>query len=172
MKLLKSWWFWLIIVLLILGVLATIYFIRFYKNLKFEFKPGGDLGKLLSVLENFQTSRSTDRVGIYLDIPYKAIIDNANNVGINLKDLFANISYNGETVLRTKAESSVLNDISIPANVTGFEINDNIEVLINENSIKLIRELMRKSKPEVSINLRAKSLGIPINQTFKQQLEY
>lgn len=176
MKIFKKWWFWLIVILLLIAGGIYLYISRLAKNLEFTFKPGGNLGNLLTLLEGSTTRTAngfqTQGFGGYLDMPYKTIIDNANNVGINLKDVFAKVSYNGESVLETKPDSAVLENINIPANAKMFEVNDTIRVLLNGNTIQLIRELIKKSKPTVDITVRGKSLGFPINKTFKQQLEY
>lgn len=170
----KKWWFWLLLIISILVIIGYMYFIKFYKNLKFNFKLGGNLGNILSALENANTpNANTQRgLGIYIDVPYKTIIDNANKVGINLKDVFAKVSYLGEDVLQTKPDSPVLRDVNIPANAKMFEINDTIQVLINPNTIKLIKALINKAKPQVDITLRGKALGFPVDRTFKQELEY
>lgn len=161
-----------VVIAAIVGV--SFAFRNFYNNLNFDFKPTGNLGNLLSSLISAQQPNNQNQrgAGIYLDIPAKTIIDNANKIGINIKDLFASIKYNNEVVLRTKSDSAVLEDLTIPANTQNLEIIDTIEILINPSSVKLITELIAKNKPEVEITVRGRSLGLPVKKTFKHALEY
>lgn len=162
----KEYWIIGIVSALIITSVAGLYY--FFKNLTFKPSLNLNISNLSGLLSTLQSSRPTG-IGLYLDVPMKLLIDNANIVGINLKDFFANIKYNGDTILRTKPESTVLEDINIPANVRDFQINDTIEILINANSIKFISELIKKNKILTEITIKGKSLGFPLRKTFTQE---
>lgn len=165
-KLLNKWWFWLILILLIIGGVLLYNYLKFFKNLKFQFKLGGNLGNILSGLQ------SARGFGFHVDAPIKTVIDNLNKVGIDLTDVFFKVSYDGEDVLRTKPESAVLSSVKIPANTTGFEINDVVEIIVNPSSIKLIGELIKNQKANVLITLRSKVFGIASERKFPHSLDF
>lgn len=164
--------YWIIGIVSAVVITSAIGLYFYFKDFfsKLTFKPGLNLSfsNLSGLLSTLQSARTTG-VGVYLDVPMKLLVDNANKVGVNLQDFFANIKYNGETILRTKPESVVLEDVNIPANVRDFQINDTVEILINANAIKFISELLKNNKPLTEITLRGKSLGFPLRKTFTKE---
>lgn len=176
-----------VVVLVTAAALGAWYYFGniFFKeeNFKIKFKPNAGnslsdlLGMMISADNNSQQARSStgespEGIGLYVDFPLKATIDNLNKVGINIQDLFLKVAYQGESFLETKPDSAALENVSIPANTKGIQLADTVKILVNTKTIQLVRELIRGNKPEVDISVQGKSLGIKTKQTFKYPLDF
>lgn len=147
------------------------------KDVKLDFSVGQGFANLLSTVENRYASRGTEKgAGIYLDVPVTTKATNNTERPINLNNLRGNLSFEGETILQTKSDSTALNNIQAGAKSTSQPVTDMFQVLINKGTIKFLKEFITGKKPKMKYDFRAKIQGKDyqftdstiINQTQQQ----
>lgn len=155
----KYWWVILVIIILIIG--GILLWRRFGSKIDFDFNLG-KIGNILGEVERRQAnppSANERGAGIYLTIPVDTIVKNNNRGSFNMKDAKVNLSYLGETILRTPPDG-----MGITAKVGGKgtePVPQTMEVLINNNTIKFIKEFIQGRKPKIDYLIRTKLFGVP-----------
>lgn len=165
----KYWWVILVIIILIIG--GIMLWKRFGSMIDFDFNLGG-IGNLLGDVERRHanpTSANERGAGIYLTLPVDTIVKNNNRGSFNLKDAKVNLSYLGETILRTPPDGA-----GITAKVAGKEaepVPQTMEVLINNNTIKFIKAFIRGEKPKIDYLIKTKLFGVPYSFSDSKLIE-
>lgn len=157
----KYWYIWVIAVLGILGAAYAIFYRR--KPLEFDFNLGGDLNTLLGLVMR-TAQRSDTRFGAYIDVPLKTNVANSNRKKTVLENIAGNISFNGENIIQTKPGSASLKQVDVEGKGTAT-ISDVVQLMINDNTIKMIQDLIKGNKPTVSYTMSAIAMGKPVNYT-------
>lgn len=156
----KYWW----LVLIVAVILAfSIFLLLRKRNVSFDFNIGGDLGSILSGLQTRMAQGATGK-GIYLDVPLTTVVKNNGSSAIVLKNIIGSLSYNGEQILQTKANSPALANVKVDAK-SSTPVTDNIQVLINPATIKFFTELIKGNKPSVQYNFATTLFGVPYSFT-------
>lgn len=166
-KLKKYGWWILAAVVIIVG---TLYALWYYRNKKVSlgFTVGGSILDILKDIQGRYVQPESQRgVGVYLDVPMTTIVSNKGTGATVLKNLGGSISYNGETILQTKADSAALANVKIPGK-SSVPVTDDVQVLINAETIKFFTELLKGNKPVAKYNFKTTLFGVPYaltNQT-------
>ncbi len=163
-------WKIFIAVIIVLGAVgAYLLYNKLKKNVTFDFNVGGNVSDILSLLQN---SRMNEKAGIYFDIPFSTIVKNNGNAKVLMQNLAGSVSYGGQQILQTKPNSAALASVEVPKK-SQQTVSDNVQVLINEATIKFFTELLKGNKPKVNYNfssliggkLRSFSNTTTINKT-------
>lgn len=161
--------YWLAILLIIAILLFVLWFTR-RKNISFDFNMAGNFSSILSNLTGRYAKSGTEKgIGVYFDVPLTTIIKNDNAAAIVLKNIIGFISYNGEAIMQTRAESTILQDVQVPGK-TSKSVTDAVQVLINPSSIKFFTELVKGKKPQVLYNFNTTIFGKPQSFTNRTQI--
>lgn len=129
------------------------------RDIKLDFSVGQGFTNLLSTIENRYANRQTGKAGIYLDVPVTLKANNNTARPINLNSLMGNLSYDGETILQTKSDSTVLNNIQANPKSTSQPVTDAFQFLINMSTIKFLKEFVAGNKPRIKYDFKAKIQG-------------
>lgn len=157
-------WSYIIIALLVIGVLGALYIMSRKKAISFDFDLGGNLQNLLGEIQGRYSNPLTRGAGFYLDVPLTTIIKNKGAAATTLQNILGSISYEGESILQTKADSSVLQNVTVPGR-SSTPVTDSVQLLINPSSLKFLRELVQGKKPVVKYNFATTILGKPYQFT-------
>lgn len=134
----------------------------FFKNpenqIKFGFASDDDLSRLLPSLERNQAGNNEKGIGLYFDVPLTTIIKNKSAKELTLNNLAGILSYEGEGILQTKGNSVAFKDIKVNAK-SQKPVTDTFQVLVNEKTIKYVKEYLKGNKPKLNYNLNAMVLG-------------
>jgi len=154
--------YWWVIILIIIIVLFILWNTR-RKNISFDFSIDqnalGLFSNLINMTKRAEISKGiSENIGLYLPVPITTMITNNSGMPKLLKNIKGSISYNGQTILQTKPDSTVLASVEVPANATK-SITDNVQVLANQSSIKLFTELIQGKKPIIEYNFSITVLG-------------
>jgi len=128
----------------------------------FNFRVDKDMSGIVNALQTRMASPESERsgVGLYLDIPLTTTVRNDSVAPLSLKNVMGTISYNGDTILQSKADSPVLENIKVEAK-SSQPITDSFQVLINKSSIKFFTELVKGNKPLIDYKIKATMFGVP-----------
>lgn len=155
----KDWfnkYWWIPSLLIVAGLVWLYFYLRSPKNkISFNFMSQSNLGNLLSSIEGRYAQRGTDKgIGVYLDVPLTTVVNNKGAKEMILNNIAGSLSYQGESILQTKANSQPLQAVKVEAKGT-TPVSDTFQVLINGASIKYFRELLGGKKPKLNYNLTA-----------------
>lgn len=150
----------------VLVIVAGIFIFRkfFASSIEFDFNLGGDAGSILGLLQSRQAAaeRSGERGGIYFDIPLTTIVKNKGAAKVVLENIAGSVSYDGQPIMQTRPGSSALSNVEVTAKGSSA-ITDNVQLLVNESTIKLFQELVKGNKPKVLYNFSTMIFGQPKN---------
>lgn len=150
---------WIILAIILLVIAGIYAWRRFISNINFDFNLR-NLTNMLGEIQGRYANPSAQRgMGLYLTVPVDTIIKNSNQGSFNMKDAKIDLSYMGDTILRTAPDSE-----GVTAKVGGKDdkpVPTNMEVLINENTIKFVTALIRGQKPQVDYLIKTKLFGLP-----------
>lgn len=149
-------------ILLIAG--AFILYNKLKKNISFDFNVAGNAADILGLLESRYAQRGTEKAGIYFDVPLTTIVKNNSASKIVLENIMGSISYDGEPILQTKANSAALQTVEV-GKKSEKSITDNVQLLINKATINFFKELIKGNKPKVLYNFSSIIFGKPKNFT-------
>lgn len=153
----KKYWGFVLIILILIAV--GIYLIRRYRqDVDFNFSLGGNLEDLLGNAANKIDQNTTQGIGFYIDVPLTTVIKNKNAAAIVLNNLQGTIAYNGQSLIQTKPNSAVLSSIEV-AGRSSTPVTDNVQLLVNDNTIKFFQELIKGNKPAIKYNLSTMVFG-------------
>lgn len=155
--------YWIAIIIVIALIIVGIYLFRRYRqSISFDFSIQENLD---TILNSIIGARSSDRgAGIYIDIPLTTTVKNKNAAAIVLENIAGSISYNGQSIMQTNPNSPVLREVSV-AGKSSASITDNVQVLVNENTIKFFTDLVQGKKPAIKYNFSTNLFGQPKNFT-------
>jgi hypothetical protein len=160
----------LIIIGVVVAVMAAgmLLFRKFFaRSISFDFNVPGNAGGILSLLQSrYQALGADQRGGIYFDVPLTTIIKNDGAAKVILQNIAGSISYDGETIMQTRANSPALANIEI-ARGEQQSVTDNVQLLVNEGTIKFFKELIDGKKPKVLYNFSTVIFGKP--KSFSNQ---
>lgn len=160
---------YIFIALAVIAVIGFFWWLSRRKNISFDFNMGGDLSNILSSVQGRYAQRSTDKgIGVYVDVPLTTIITNKGAGKTILESIMGSISYNGEAILQTKANSPTLQRVEVEGKSIK-QITDTVQVLVNPASIKFLTQLVQGKKPLVKYNFSTVIFGKP--QAFTNQTE-
>lgn len=163
----KYGWYILAVVVIIAGGLYALWYYR-NKNVSLDFTMGGDALSLLNDVQGRYSNPEGQRgIGVYLDVPLTTIINNKSAAATTLKNLAGSLLYNNEPILQTKADSPALANMKIPGK-SSMPVTDDVQILINAQTIKFLTELIKGNKPIIKYNFKATLFGVPYaltNQT-------
>lgn len=149
----KYWW-----IIIIVVVIIAYFIIRRYKqSVTLEFSLGENAQ---NILNNLLGSKLDIGAGFYVDIPLTTTIKNNNAASIILSNISGALSYNGKSILQTNANSPVLKEVSI-AGKSAASITDNMQLLVNTNTIDFFKNLVQGNKPSVKYNFSTVIFGKP-----------
>lgn len=158
-----GWWIFGIAVLAT-GGLYSIWYYR-NKNVSLDFTVGGNLLSLLNDIQGRYAQPQAQRgIGIYLDVPLTTIINNKSAGATTLKNVAGSLSYNNEPILQTNPASTALANVKVAGN-SSTPVTDNVQVLINGQTIKFFTELIKGNKPVVKYNFKTTLFGVPYSLT-------
>lgn len=147
---------YIIIALAIIALLLFAWWLSRRKNITFDFNLGGNLGDLLGSIQ--RNTQAGQKLGFYVDVPLTTTISNKGAAATVLNNLTGSLLYNGVAIVQTKPSSQALQSVSIPAK-SSTKVTDNVNLLVNEQSIKLISDLVQGKKPVITYNLGTTILG-------------
>lgn len=161
--LIKYWFIWIPALILIIGgiIWAVNYFNKPENQIKFGFKSDSNdnLKMLLPMLESrYETNNVNPQakgIGVYLDVPLTAIVKNKSGKDISLQNIAGALSFEGADILQTKSNSEALKTVNVRAK-TEKPVTDTFQILINDKTIKYIKEYLKGTKPKLNYNLSAK----------------
>jgi len=170
----------LIILIVAIAIAGALYFLYtlLRKNISFDFNIAGDAGNILGLLtsryavaqrSNVSSSGVENKAGLYFDIPITTIVKNAGAAKVVLQNIAGSVSYDGEPILQTKANSPALATVEV-AKKDSKPITDNVQLLVNESTIKFFKELVQGKKPSVIYNFSTVIAGKPKNFTNSTQV--
>lgn len=151
-----------VILLSVVVIIAAGFFIynKLKKNISFDFQLDENASNILGFLQSRTMPGAASRTGLYFDIPLTTVIKNKGAAKVVLENIAGSVSYNGEPILQTKANSPALANVEI-AKKSSESITDNVQVLVNENTIKFFQELLKGNKPKVLYNFSTIIMGKP-----------
>ena len=156
---------YILIVVAIIGLALFLYWLfTRKKSISFDFNMDGNVSDILGLLQNRYAQRGTDKAGLYFDIPLTTIVKNASAGKVVMENIMGSVSYNGEPVLQTKANSPALQNVEV-AGKSAKSITDSVQVLVNLSTIKFFQELVKGNKPKVLYNFSSVIFGKPKNFT-------
>lgn len=166
-KLKKYGWYILAAVVIIAGALYALWYYR-NKNVSLDFTVGGSIVSILQDIQGRYIQPESQRgIGVYLDVPMTTIVNNKGTSATVLKNLGGSISYNGEPILQTKTASTALANVKVPGK-SSVPVTDDVQVLINAETIKFFTELLKGNKPVAKYDFTTTLFGVPYaltNQT-------
>lgn len=145
----------IIAIVILVIVLIYIRLKMIYNRITFEFGFRGadisnlDINKLLS-------GGQTDAT-----IKMSARIVNRNNFDITFSDLQAWLSYEGLVIAQTSEDLSK-QKITVPKN-SAMDVVDNVRILLNKSSVKLLKELATGGSPKVQYTVKLRIFGISVS---------
>lgn len=154
-------------ILLALAVIAAgigLYIWSRKRSLSFDFDLGGNIQNLLGNMQTQYNNPATRGAGIYIDVPLTTIIKNKKAAATVLSNILGSLSYDGQAIIQTKADSNVLRNVTVPGN-TSVPVTDAVQLLINPSSIKFVSQLVQGKKPLVKYNFATTILGKPYQFT-------
>lgn len=156
----------ILIVVAALAVGGVLLYKMLKKNISFDFNVAGNASDILGLLQSRYgvAQRSGNKVGLYFDIPITTIVKNNGAAKVVLQNLAGSLSYNAEPIMQTKAASPALANIEVPKK-SSKPVTDNVQLLVNESTIKFFKELIKGNKPKVIYNLSTVIAGKPKNFT-------
>lgn len=153
----------ILITVAILSGLGFLYYLSRRKSISFDFDLGGNLENILGLAEGRMADPNA-KGGIYIDVPMTTIIKNNKAAATTLSNIIGSISYNGESIIQTNADSTVLQNVTVPGK-TSQPITDSVQLRINTSSIKFLKELIQKKKPVIKYNFATTISGKPYSFT-------
>lgn len=159
----KYWW------IIIIAVIVIAYFIirRYKQSVTLEFSLEENAQ---NILNNLLGSKLDIGAGFYVDIPLTTTLKNNNAASIILSNISGALSYNGKSILQTNANSPVLKEVSI-AGKSAASITDNMQLLVNTNTIDFFKNLVQGNKPSVKYNFSTVIFGKPQTLTNITQID-
>ena len=157
-------WKTLLIILAVIAVVGFLYFMSRRKAISFDFDLGGNLENLLGAVQGRYADPASRGAGIYLDVPLTTTVKNKGAGTAILKNILGSISYDGEAIMQTKPDSTVLQNVAV-AGKSSTPITDSVQFLINPSSIKFLTELVKGRKPLIKYNFATTISGKPYQFT-------
>lgn len=160
-----NWKYIAIAIAVIAAIVVGILLIK-RKSISFDFDLGGNVSDLLGLIQGRMANPGNEKLGLTLDIPLTTNIKNGRKKSMVLDSIVGSISYNGMPVLQTNPASTALKNVNVPGkSIT--PVTDNVQLLINESTIKLLTELIKGKKVDVQTNFSTIIAGKPysINKT-------
>lgn len=155
----------ILITLAVLAGLGFLYMLSRRKSISFDFDLGGNLENLLGMVQAASADPNASRgAGIYIDVPMTTFIKNNKRAATTLSNILGSISYNGQAIIQTKADSTVLQSVTV-AGKTSQPVTDSVQLLINPSTIKFLTELVQKKKPLIKYNFATTINGKPFSFT-------
>ena len=154
----------LIISVIVIAIGGYLLYNKLKKNISFDFNVAGNAGDILGLLNNRYAQRGTEKAGIYFDIPLTTIVKNDSAGKVVMENIMGSISYNGEPVMQTRANSAALQNVEVTGK-SQKSITDNVQLLVNLSTIKFFQELVKGNKPKVLYNFSSVIFGKPKNFT-------
>lgn len=153
-------------IVLIVAAAVAVAVIKYFKNknvqdISFDFTLAADPNTILSNINSRYAQRSNDKsMGLYIDVPFTSMITNNSAVAKTLQNIMGSISYNGNNIMQTNANSPALANVPVGAR-SSAPISDSVQLLINSASINFISQLIKGNKPLVKYNFNATISGMP-----------
>lgn len=150
---------YILIIVLLIGLALFLFwlFTRNKKNIDFDFNVGGNAADILSQLHSRYAQKG---IGLYFDVPVTTIVKNNSPAKVVLENIMGSVSYNGEPVLQTKANSAALQNMEVSGK-SQKSVTDYLQVLVNLSTIKFFTELVKGNKPKVIYNFTSTIFGKP-----------
>lgn len=155
----KYWWIVFMpfaLVAVVWGVLAWL-----KRNTDINFSVDNSILSLLPQIQGRYAAREAGErgIGVYLSVPLTTIIKNDNPVPLNLKNMSFDLAYEGESIMRTSADSKGVASKAISKEETA--VTDNVDILINGKTIKFLKSLIQKEKPVIDYDVQTRLYNIP-----------
>lgn len=152
-------WKYIAIIITIIAVVATFFILRNRKSLSFDFNLGDNISSILNLVNGRVNQVDlTNSLGGYVNVPLSTTIKNNKSASVVLNNVLGALTYEGQPIITTDPNSSVLNKVTIPGNQSTV-IKDNAMVLINPTSLKFLTELVKGNKPQIKYNFSTTILG-------------
>lgn len=160
-----NWKYIAIAIAVIAAIVVGILLIK-RKSISFDFDLGGNVSDLLGLIQGRMANPANEKLGLTIDVPLTTNIKNGRKKSVILDSLAGSISYNGVPVMQTNPASTALKNITVPGKESK-PITDNVQLLINESTIKFLTELVKGKKVDVQTNFSTVIGGKPysINKT-------
>lgn len=136
------------------------------KDVSFDFSLASSAANILSNLQNRYAQRGTEKFGAYFDVPLTTTVNNKKSVPLVMQNINGSLAYNNEPILQTKSDSAALQKVEVPAKGSK-PVTDNVQVLVNANTIQFFSELIKGNKPKIKYNFSTIIFGKP--ETFTNQ---
>lgn len=149
---------YILIALAVIALLLFAWYLSRKKSLSFDFNLGGNITDLLGAVEGRYSDPTAKGVGLYVEVPLTTIITNKGAAATVLNNLMGSISYNGEAIMQTRADSNVLQSVTVPGK-TSAPVTDSVQLLINPSSINFLTQLVQGKKPAIKYNFGSTILG-------------
>lgn len=130
------------------------------KGISFDFDMGSNLSGILGLLNSRYASRGNEKIGAYITVPLTTKIKNDRRVATVLSNIGGSIAYDGNPIIQTNPGSSALQSVTVNGR-SSTPVSDNVQLLINESSIKFVTELIKGKNPLISYNFGATVKGKP-----------
>lgn len=121
------------------------------KSISFDFDLGGNLSSLLGLIQGRMANPDNEKLGLTIDVPLTTNIKNGRKKPTVFDSIAGSISYNGTPVIQTNPASTALRNITVPGNST-TPVTDNVQLLINESTVKLLTELVKGKPVDIQTN--------------------
>lgn len=153
-------WKYLAIAALALGIIIFGVIMYRRRSISFDFDLGGNVQNLLGMMQGRYADPNARGAGLYIDVPLTTIVKNNKAAATTLQNILGSLSYNNEAIIQTKADSTVLQNVTVPGK-SSTPVTDYVQLLINPSSIKLLSELAKGKKPLVKYNFAITIFGKP-----------
>lgn len=160
-----NWKYITIAIAVVAAIVVAILLVK-RKSISFDFNIGGNISNLLGLLQGRMANPGNEKLGLTVDVPLTTNIKNGRKKPAILDSIAGSISYDGIPVIQTNPASTALRNINIPGN-SSTPVTDNVQLLINESTIKLLTELVKAKSVDVQTNFSTIVAGKPysINKT-------
>lgn len=155
-----NWKYITIVIAIVAAIVIAILLIR-RKGICFDFDLGGNFTNLLGLLQaKAQDPESQRGLGGYITVPLTTKIKNDRRADTVLNTIAGSIAYDGKPVIQTNPGSASLQSITVPG-LSTTPVTDNVQLLINESSVKFIKDLVEGKNPLIQYNFGATVNGKP-----------
>lgn len=153
-------WKYIAFVIAIIAVIAVALLLVKRKGISFDFDMGGNLSSIFDLINGRYANAGNEKIGAYVTVPLTTKIKNDRRVATVLNNIAGSITYDGNPIIQTNAGSSALQNITVPGK-TSVPVTDNVQLLINESSVKFLKELISGKNPTIKYNFSAMVKGKP-----------
>lgn len=154
-----NWKYITIAIAVVAAIVVAILLVK-RKSISFDFDMGSNISSVLGLLQGRYANRQNEKIGAYIDIPITTKINNGRKAAAVLNNISGSISYAGNPIIQTNLASTSLQKVTVPGHSI-TPVSDNVQLLINESSIKFLTDLVQNKNPLIQYNFNANVAGKP-----------